>query len=64
MADASGKWFGSGLGDILDNPILFKRNLQFPAAGDYQFEIQHAMRQDTVKEIYDVGLRISKVQNK
>jgi gliding motility-associated lipoprotein GldH len=58
MAEASGKWMGSGLGDLLDNQVMFKRNLQFPLAGTYNFEIQHAMRPDTIHEIYDVGLLI------
>lgn len=63
MADASGKWYGSGLGDLLDNPVMFKRNLQFPMSGTYNFEIQHAMRPDTIHEIYDMGLRINRAQD-
>lgn len=58
LAYESGEWRGSGLGDMLDNEILFKTKHQFPMTGDYKFEIQHAMRMDTVQEIYDVGLRI------
>jgi gliding motility-associated lipoprotein GldH len=58
MANAAGKWMGSGLGDLLDNQVMFKRNLQFPIPGTYKFEIQHAMRPDTIHEIYDVGLLI------
>lgn len=61
LASESGKWYGSGLGDMLDNEILFKTNYQFPMSGTYKFEIQHAMRHDTVQEIYDLGLRIEKV---
>ncbi len=60
LAEKSGRWFGSGLGDLLDNQIMFKRNLQLPQAGNYKFELQHAMRSDTVDEIYDIGLRIEK----
>ncbi|MEX2597247.1 MAG: gliding motility lipoprotein GldH [Salibacteraceae bacterium] len=58
LADKSGRWFGSGLGDLLDNRIMFKRNVQLPLAGEYSFELQHAMRPDTIKEVYDIGLRI------
>ena len=61
LADERGKWLGSGLGGMLDNEILFKTNVQFPFAGTYKFEIQHAMRMDTVQEIYDLGLRIEPV---
>ena len=58
LADPTGRWYGSGLGDLLDNRILFKRNVQMPAMGNYKFELQHAMRPDTIQEIYDIGLAI------
>lgn len=63
LADEKGKWLGSGLGDIYDNQILFKRNVRFPLAGTYKFEIQHGMRVDPVLLIMDVGLRIAKAKN-
>jgi hypothetical protein len=62
LADEKGKWLGSGLGDIYDNQILFKRNVRFPQAGTYKFEIQHGMRIDPVLLIMDVGLRIAKAE--
>ncbi|GAB4382312.1 MAG: hypothetical protein Kow0075_14140 [Salibacteraceae bacterium] len=58
MADKQGRWLGTGLGDLIDNRILFKMNQRFPLAGEYKFELQHAMRPDTVHEIYDIGLEI------
>ena len=63
LAEPNGRWLGSGLGDIIDNRILFKINQRFPQTGEYNFEIQHAMRMDTVYEIYDVGLLISSAGN-
>lgn len=62
LADEKGKWLGSGLGDIYDNQILFKRNVRFPMAGKYSFEIQHGMRSDVIPLIMDVGLRIAKAE--
>ncbi len=62
LADEKGKWLGNGLGDIYDNQILFKRNVRFPIAGVYKFEIQHGMRVEPVLLIMDVGLRIEKAQ--
>ncbi len=64
LADAKGKWIGSGAGDIYDNQIPFKRNVRFPFTGKYTFEIQHGMRLDTIPLIMDVGLRIEKHKNK
>jgi gliding motility-associated lipoprotein GldH len=63
LAEPSGRWLGSGLGDILDNQILFKINQPFPQGGVYNFEIQHAMRSDTVHEIYDIGLLVKRMNN-
>ena len=63
LAERSGKWYGTGLGDLLDNRIMFKRNVQLPQGGKYKFELQHAMRSDTIEEVYDIGLRIEKASN-
>ena len=63
LAERSGRWYGSGLGDLLDNRIMFKRNVQLPQAGNYKFELQHAMRYDTIEEGCDIGLRIEKAIN-
>jgi len=62
LADENGKWLGSGMGDIYDNQIPFKRNVRFPVAGKYTFEIQQGMRTDVIPLIMDVGLRIEKAE--
>jgi gliding motility-associated lipoprotein GldH len=62
LADEKGKWIGSGMGDLYDNQIPFKRNVRFPLAGIYSFEIQQGMRMDNVPLIMDVGLRIEKAE--
>ena len=60
LADEKGKWLGSGLGDIWDNQILYKRNVQFPFSGTYRFELEQAMRRENLPFIMDVGLRIER----
>jgi len=60
LADKSGRWLGSGLGDLIDNRILFKFNRKFPLTGKYAFTIEHAMRDTIVPAIYNVGLSIEK----
>jgi len=62
LADEKGKWLGSGIGDLYDNQIPFKRNVRFPLAGKYSFELQHGMRIDNVPLIMDVGLRIENAE--
>lgn len=63
LAEPDGKWKGSGLGDILDNRIVFKINQKFPQTGTYNFELQHGMRPDSIHEIYDVGLLVHQTNN-
>lgn len=62
LADDNGKWIGKGIGDIYDNRIPFKRNVRFPIAGIYKFEIQQGMRVSRVPLIMDIGLRIEKAE--
>ncbi len=64
FADPSGKWKGSGMGDIWDNSILWKSNVKFPLTGKYTFEYEHAMRTKQIPFIMDVGLRIEKTEKK
>lgn len=61
LASKDGKWLGKGLGDIWDNRILFKRNVSFPMAGEYRFELIQAMRLDPLPGMMDGGIRIEKV---
>ena len=62
LADEKGKWIGKGIGDIYDNQIPFKRNVRFPMAGTYTFEIEQGMRSTSIPLIMDVGLRIEKAE--
>lgn len=58
LADRTGRWLGSGLGDILDNHILFKENVIFPNSGNYVFEFEQGMRNEALPSILDVGISI------
>ena len=62
LADPSGKWLGSGLGDLWDNKILFKKNFRFQHSGKYRFEMVQGMRVNPLNLISDVGLRIEKAK--
>ena len=59
LADQSGRWYGSGLGDLYDNRIIFKQRKQFPLAGHYKVDIYQAMRTEELNGVYDVGFRLS-----
>lgn len=62
LAEESGKWLGSGMGDIWDNSILVKERVRFPVSGKYKFEFQQYMRQDRLPFIMDVGIAIEKYE--
>ncbi len=58
LADKTGKWFGQGFGNVKDLQVPVRKNLVFPAKGTYTFLIEQAMRQDELKGISNVGIRI------
>ncbi|MDR1974984.1 MAG: gliding motility lipoprotein GldH [Bacteroidales bacterium] len=60
LADATGRWLGGGMGHYRTRVFLMKNRIKFPRAGIYHFDIQHAMRSDTLKEISDVGIKIKR----
>jgi len=60
LADELGRWYGSGLGSIYDQRILYRSRVQFPLSGHYRVEIHQAMREDALKGIRDVGFRVAK----
>ena len=63
LADDHGKWVGSGLGDIWDTQILWKKNVRFATAGKYHVEYNQAMRTDNLVGIMDMGLRVELADN-
>jgi gliding motility-associated lipoprotein GldH len=61
LADEKGAWHGKGFGDIHELNLPYKTNVYFPSKGTYQFKIQHGMRIEDLKGVYDFGLRIEKI---
>jgi gliding motility-associated lipoprotein GldH len=60
LADEKGKWYGRGFGDIHELNLPYKSNVFFPVKGIYEFKIQHGMRIENLKGVYDFGLKIEK----
>ena len=60
LADQLGNWYGSGLGSIFDNRVLFRERKKFPLSGHYKVDIHQAMRTDALEGIYDIGFRLAK----
>lgn len=62
LADQRGKWLGSGLGSVLEMPVLYKQNIQFDQKGTYRFQIRQGMRDSVLIGINDIGMRLEKVK--
>jgi gliding motility-associated lipoprotein GldH len=62
LADPSGEWIGTGLGDIYDSRFVYQKRKSFPLAGHYKIIIGQAMRVSELDGIYDVGFRLEKAQ--
>lgn len=65
MAKPNGEFLGTGFSDLKENKLWYKENVVFQESGEYQFTIQHAMRENgkvdgivNLEGITDVGLRI------
>jgi gliding motility-associated lipoprotein GldH len=61
LADQRGKWLGSGMGSILEMPVLYQQEVRFSHKGIYQYSIVQGMRDDILIGISDVGVRVEKV---
>jgi gliding motility-associated lipoprotein GldH len=58
LADEKGKWYGRGIGDVKELNLPFRNGVWFPEIGTYHFKIRHGMRAESLKGVYDLGLRI------
>lgn len=56
------KWLGSGMDDIFDHRVLLYREpVKFSKTGLYKVDIGHEMRVEPLEHVFNVGLRIEKV---
>ena len=59
LADPTGKWLGSGVGELKTMVWAYRANaLKFNQPGNYVFSLQHGMRTDVLEGIEDVGLDV------
>ncbi|MDD4107546.1 MAG: gliding motility lipoprotein GldH [Prolixibacteraceae bacterium] len=63
LADPSGRWLGEGFAGLKTREAVYRRQFYFPVSGEYIVKVKHGMRQDILKGINDVGIRISKVKS-
>lgn len=63
LASESKGWMGKGMSDIYEvrSAITQGKPVRFKRSGDYNFTIRQIMRQDPLKHVLSVGLRMEKV---
>ena len=64
LANPAGKWLGHrpwyAMEKEWESTILFKRNIRFPKAGTYHFEMEQGMRDEQLVDLRSVGISIVK----
>lgn len=58
LAQADGQWNGSGSGNLYTYTFPLLTNFKFPAPGKYELELEQNMRDNPLKEISDVGIKV------
>ena len=58
LADEKGKWFGEKSGDIWFNQLMYKSKIRFPKTGKYSIEVIQGMRDENLKGIKQVGIKL------
>jgi gliding motility-associated lipoprotein GldH len=62
LANPDGEWIGNGSGNLYSYRLPLLTNYRFPAAGIYSFTIEQNMRDNPLREVADVGLRVEKAK--
>ncbi len=53
-------WLGSGMDDIYEHRVQIQQETKFAHPGKYSFTLEQIMREDPLKHILNVGVRIEK----
>lgn len=54
-------WEGSGMDDIFETRVIIQPETKFRKPGTYSFQIRQIMREDPLKHVLDIGIRVEKV---
>ncbi|PPL03064.1 gliding motility-associated lipoprotein GldH [Parapedobacter indicus] len=58
LAESDGRWLGRGNGSVYTHQHLIKESIHFPDTGNYVFTLEQNMRENPLREITDVGIRV------
>ena len=62
VANPDGEWLGQGAGNLYSYQLLFKHHFKFATKGHYQISVEQNMRDNPLREVSDVGLRVEKAE--
>ncbi len=54
-------WLGSGMDDIYEHRVQIQQDTKFSRPGTYSFTLEQIMREDPLKHVLNIGVRIEKV---
>ncbi len=60
LADNQKGWTGTGMDDIYEHRIEIQHRTKFNRPGAYSFTLEQIMREDPLKHVLNVGVRIEK----
>ena len=55
-------WLGSGMDDIFEHRILIQPATKFSRPGTYSFMLEQIMREDPLKHVLNIGVRVEKAK--
>ena len=62
LADVTGRWKGKVSGSMVENNVLFMKNVRFPQVGKHKIVFVQGMRDNDLGEVSDIGLTIKKAE--
>lgn len=60
LAALDGRWLGKSAASLYSVSYLAKENFSFPDTGKYIFSIEQNMRENPLKDIVDIGIKVVK----
>lgn len=60
LAQLDGRWLGKSAASLYEIEYLAKENFTFPDTGLYNFSIEQNMRENPLKNIADIGIKVVK----
>ncbi len=62
LANPDGEWLGNGSGNLYSYVLPLYTNFRFPVKGNYTFTLEQNMRDNPLRSIADVGLRVERAK--